>query len=87
MEPSASIVGGIGKTVQAGARQQLDFPAIDTGMHAIAVVLDLVQPAIARRRVAMRVSCGLIHLGGRSVLPTAASAANLDWCGKPEVPY
>src|SRR5215471_2823834 len=30
-----------------GAGQQLDLPAIQLGVHAIAVVLDLVQPIVA----------------------------------------
>src|SRR5262249_34260167 len=38
------------RPVEAGAGQQLDLPAIQPGVHAIAVVLDLVQPIIARWR-------------------------------------
>jgi predicted component of type VI protein secretion system len=37
--------------VQAGARQQLDLTAVNAGVHAVAVVLDLVQPAAARWRL------------------------------------
>ncbi len=35
------------RPVQAGARQQRGFAAVDAGVHAVAVVLDLVQPAVA----------------------------------------
>ena len=33
--------------VQAGARQQLGFPVDQAGVHAVAVILDLMQPAWA----------------------------------------
>src|ERR1700727_3912304 len=36
--------------VEAGAGQQSDVAAIDAGMHAIAIVLDLVDPAGTVRR-------------------------------------
>ena len=39
------------RPVEAGAGQQLDVAAVDARMHAVAVVLDLVQPAVARRRL------------------------------------
>ena len=38
------------RPVQAGAGQQPDLAAVDAGVHAVAVVLDLVQPFLARRR-------------------------------------
>jgi len=47
--------------------QQLDLAAIDPGMHAVAVVLDLMQPARpgpAGASATRRVSWGLIHFGG-----------------------
>ena len=37
--------------VQAGARQQLDFAVVETGVHAIAVVLYLMQPLRTLRRL------------------------------------
>jgi hypothetical protein len=52
------------------ACQQLDLVAIDPGVHAVAVRLDLVQPLPVGASSTRRVSCGLIHLGGRDVVPT-----------------
>jgi len=40
------------RPVQAGARQQPGFAVVETGVHAIAVVLDLVQPLRTLRRLA-----------------------------------
>ena len=39
------------RPIQACPGQQLDVAAVDARMHAVAVVLDLVQPAAARRRL------------------------------------
>ena len=39
------------RPVEACAGQQLDVAAVDARVHAVAVVLDLVQPAVARRRL------------------------------------
>ena len=39
------------RPVEASPGQQLDIPAVDARMHAVAVVLDLVQPATASRRL------------------------------------
>ena len=39
------------RPVQPRARQQLDVAAVDARMHAVAVVLDLVQPTTARWRL------------------------------------
>ena len=39
------------RPIEACARQQRGLAAIDPGMHAVAVVLDLVQPAGACRRL------------------------------------
>jgi hypothetical protein len=37
--------------VQAGARQQLDLATVDAGVRPVAVVLDLMDPVLARRRL------------------------------------
>jgi hypothetical protein len=37
------------RPVEAGAREQLDIATVDPRVHAVAVVLDLVKPAGARR--------------------------------------
>jgi len=39
------------RPVEACPGQQLDLAAVDLGVHAVAVVLDLVKPAITRRRL------------------------------------
>src|ERR1700704_3455462 len=39
------------RPVQAGSGEQLDLVAIDPRMHAVAVVLDLMKPVLAHRRV------------------------------------
>ena len=39
------------RPIQARPGQQLDVAAVDARVHAVAVVLDLVQPAVARRRL------------------------------------
>jgi hypothetical protein len=39
------------RPVEACPGQQFDVAAVDAGVHAVAVVLDLVQPAVARRRL------------------------------------
>ena len=38
------------RPVQPRARQQLRLAAVDSGVHPVAVELDLVQPAVTRRR-------------------------------------
>ena len=38
------------RPVQAGSGQQLDVPAVQPRMHAVAVILDLVQPVVAAGR-------------------------------------
>jgi len=38
------------RPIQAGSGEQLDLGPIDPRVHAVAVVLDLVQPLFARRR-------------------------------------
>ena len=38
------------RPIEACARQQRGLAAVDPGVHAVAVVLDLMQPAVARRR-------------------------------------
>ena len=43
--------GGIDATSPGQSGQQLDVAAVDARVHAVAVVLDLVHPAIARRRL------------------------------------
>ena len=59
------------RPIETGACQQRGLAAVDERMHAVAVVLDLVHPVLAARRSSTRrVSCGLIHLGGRDVVPT-----------------
>src|SRR4051794_12781111 len=50
------------RPVQAGSGEQLDVAALDARMHAVAVVLDLVQPALPLgASFTKRVSCGLIQ--------------------------
>ena len=39
------------RPVEASPRQELDVAAVDARMHAVAVILDLVQPAAARGRL------------------------------------
>ena len=39
------------RPVQARPGQQFDLATVDPGVHAVAIVLDLVQPAGARRRL------------------------------------
>jgi ATP dependent DNA ligase C terminal region len=38
------------RPVEAGAGQQLDGAAVEPGVHAVAVIFDFVQPAVAVRR-------------------------------------
>jgi len=38
------------RPIQAGSGEQLDIAAIDTRVHAVAVILNLVQPVLALRR-------------------------------------
>ena len=38
------------RPVEAGARQQRDPAVVEAGVHAIAIVLDLMQPVWALRR-------------------------------------
>ena len=57
--------------VQACARQQLDLAAFDAGVHALAVVLNLMQPVVARWRLVYQArELRLDPLGGRDVVPT-----------------
>ena len=42
---------GFYRPIEACPSQQLDVAAVDARVHAVAVVLDLVQPAITRRRI------------------------------------
>ena len=39
------------RPVEAGTGEQLDLVAVDPGMYSVAVVLDLVKPAVARWRL------------------------------------
>ena len=53
------------RPVEAGPRQQRRLAVVHPRMHALAVILDLVQPLPARGASSTRrVSCGLIHPGG-----------------------
>jgi hypothetical protein len=57
------------RPVEARARQQLGFASVQTGVHAISVVLDLVEPFRALgRRVYQFAACGLIHFGRADVV-------------------
>jgi len=70
-----------------GAGQQLDLPAIQLGVHAIAVVLDLVNQSLrARASSTGRVGCGLIHFRDRLVFPTKATAAPRTARRNPSIP-
>jgi hypothetical protein len=64
------------RPVEAGAGEQLDVATVDPRVHLVAVVLDLLHPSPAAASSTRRVSCGLIHLGGRVVVTTAATEAN-----------
>ena len=39
------------RPIQAGSGEQLDLVAIDPRVHPVTVILDLVQPVLARRRL------------------------------------
>jgi len=76
--------------VEASAGQELDLPRIQPGVHAIAVVLDFVQPIVARRdlvhgtrelRLDPRRRLGFLPHGDYSNLPSphCKDACGSEW--------